>query len=174
MTGPVRGSDVQMTDRWRLHRRRVRVVQMMIGLLVGLAALAGLAAPASADGEAIRVQVKDQQRTADGKTDNQPVPGVTVTVVDATGAEVGSGVTDDKGVVVIPVPGKADYTVRIDESTLPDGKALSEQTPAEQPIAADSFITATRTVNFFTGESQRTETGTAERWLQRLSDGTRP
>ncbi|CAB4560032.1 MAG: branched-chain amino acid ABC transporter permease [Actinobacteria bacterium] len=173
MTGPVRGSDVQMTDRWRLHRRRVRVVQMMIGLLVGLAALAGLAAPASADGEAIRVQVKDQQRTADGKTDNQPVPGVTVTVVDATGAEVGSGVTDDKGVVVIPVPGKADYTVRIDESTLPDGKALSEQTPAEQPIAADSFITATRTVNFFTGESQRTETGTAERWLQRLSDGIR-
>ncbi len=173
MTGPVRGSDVQMTDRWRLHRRRVRVVQMMIGLLVGLAALAGLAAPASADGEAIRVQVKDQQRTADGRTDNQPVAGVSVTVLDATGAEVGSGVTDDKGVVVIPVPGKADYTVRIDESTLPDGKALSEQTPAESLIAADSFITATRTVNFFTGESQREETSTVERWLQRLSDGIR-
>ena len=34
----------------------------------------------AAEGEAIRVQVKDQQRDAAGKTDNQPVVGVTVTV----------------------------------------------------------------------------------------------
>jgi branched-chain amino acid transport system permease protein len=150
----------------------VAVLRFVVGLVVAATVL-GVGSPANADGESIQVQVKDQQRTADGKTDNQPVPGVSVTVLDASGAEIGTGVTDDKGIVVIPVPGKADYVVRIDESTIPDGLALADSSPAEQQIAADSFVTAKRIVNFFTGESQRTETSEIERWLQRLSDGIR-
>jgi neutral amino acid transport system permease protein len=173
MTGPVRGSDVQVTDRWRERRRRVHVVQVMIGLLVAIGSLLGLAGPAAADGESIQVQVKDQQRDASGKADNQPVAGVSVTVLDDAGNEVGTAVTDDKGVALIPVPGRADYTIRIDESTLPDGLALSEQTPAEVVVTGDSFVTAKKIVNFFTGERQGETTSGVERVAQRLADGIR-
>ena len=60
---------------------------------------------------ALRIQVKDQGRTADGKTDNQPVPGVEITVTDSTGSVVETGVTDAEGIVIISVPTRADYTV---------------------------------------------------------------
>ena len=152
---------------------RQRAVQLLVGLLVALVAMTGFSSSASAEGEAIRVQVKDQQRDATGKTDNQPVVGVKVTVLDASGAEVGTAVTDDKGVALIPVPGKADYTVQIDESTLPDGLALSAESPAEQTVAGDSFVTATKIVNFFTGASQSESTSTTERIAQRFADGIR-
>jgi len=152
---------------------RQRAVQLLVGLLVAIVTMAGLSSAASAEGEAIRVQVKDQQRDAAGKTDNQPVVGVKVTVLDASGAEVGTAVTDAKGVALIPVPGKADYTVRIDESTLPDGLELSAESPAEQTVAGDSFVTATKIVNFFTGASQSESTSTTERIAQRFADGIR-
>jgi neutral amino acid transport system permease protein len=166
MTQPVVGTLKNVVG-WR------RAVQLLVGLLVALVAMAGFSPAASAEGEAIRVQVKDQQRDATGKTDNQPVVGVTVTVVDASGAEVGTGVTDDKGIALIPVPEKADYTVRIDESTLPDGLALSAESPAEQTVTGDSFVTATKIVNFFTGASQSESTSTTERIAQRFADGIR-
>jgi neutral amino acid transport system permease protein len=152
---------------------RQRAVQLLVGLLVAIVTMAGLSSAASAEGEAIRVQVKDQQRDAAGKTDNQPVVGVKVTVLDASGAEVGTAVTDAKGVALIPVPGRADYTVRIDESTLPDGLELSAESPAEQTVAGDSFVTATKIVNFFTGASQSESTSTTERIAQRFADGIR-
>ena len=156
-------------------RRRTgqTLVQVVVAVFVALVALAAVAAPASAEGESIRVQVKDQQRDANGKANNQPVAGVSVTVLDGSGAEIGTGVTDDKGAVLIEVPGRADYVVRIDEGTLPDGQALSAESPAEQQVSADSFVTAIRTVNFFTGASQSESTSTTERIAQRFADGIR-
>ncbi len=152
---------------------RSRGVQLLVGLLVALVALVGFSSPASADGESIQVQVKDQQRDASGKTDNQPVPGVSVTVLDASGAVIGTAVTDDKGVALVSVPGKADYTVRIDESTLPDGLALSAENPAEQQVTEAGFVTSKKIVNFFTGASQSESTSTTERISQRFADGIR-
>lgn len=136
-----------------------------------MCAVLGLSATSSADEFAVRVQVKEQRRTDAGKTDNQPVAGVGVRVLDASGAEIGAGVTDDKGAVVIPLPAKADYTIVLDESTLPAGAALAG--PAEQQITADSFTVSTKTVNFFIGESQRQETSGLDRVAQRLADGVR-
>ncbi|MEZ5248604.1 MAG: hypothetical protein R2713_05105 [Ilumatobacteraceae bacterium] len=128
---------------------------------------------ASAQDVSIQAQVKDQQRDANGRVDNQPVPGVTITVLGTSGAEVGTAVTDDKGIALIPVPSRGTYTVRIDESTLPDDKALSSETPAEQVISEDTFVTSKRIVNFFTGENQRESTSGFERVAQRLTDGIR-
>lgn len=54
-----------------------------------------------------------------------PVPGVTITVTDADGQLVGSSPTDEDGSVNIPIPGKGDYTVELDTSTLPEGATLS-------------------------------------------------
>ncbi len=167
MTQPAAGTLLQPAGR----RGAVRA---LIGLLLALAALFGSNASASAsDDVSIQAQVKSQQRDANGKADNQPVVGVTVTVLDASGAEVGTAVTDDKGIALIPVPSRGAYTVRIDESTLPDGQALSGDTPAEQQITEDTFVTAKRIVNFFTGENQRESTSGIERVSQRFSDGIR-
>ena len=154
-----------------VRRRAKRFAQVLAGLLIVLLGLSTMAATSSADEFAIRAQVKEQRRTDTGKTDNQPVAGVSVTVLDASGAEVGTGVTDAKGAVVIPVPAKADYTIRVDESTLPPGAQLSG--PAEQQITGDSFTVATKTINFFIGESQREETSGFERVAQRIADGIR-
>ncbi len=56
----------------------------------------------------------------DSSNDDEPVPGVTLTVSSGD-EEVGEGVTDDNGRVFISIPGNGEYTVELDESTLPDG-----------------------------------------------------
>lgn len=64
--------------------------------------------------------------------------GVGISVTDPSGAVVAEGVTDDKGVAKIPVPSDGEFTVTIDEATLPDGLGL----PADG---------ASRTVNVTAG-----------------------
>lgn len=136
--------------------------------------LAGLwSSPASAEDVAIRIQVKEQNRDESGKVDNQPVVGVEVVVSDADGVEVGRGVTGDDGVVVIPVPARGDYSVELIEDSLPEDQSLSAQTSAVQSISGESFVTSTKTINFFTGESQRVSDTLFERVAQRASDGFR-
>ncbi len=151
--------------------------RLIARLLFGLIAICGvlaIASPAHAQGEfAIKAQVKDQQRGANGKTNNQPVPGVSITVLDASGNEVATVVTDDKGVALFPLAEKGDYTVRLDESTLPEGKELSDETPAEREVLRDEFITSTKNVNYFTGTSQRVVQSTTDKWAQRFADGVR-
>ncbi len=163
-----RGSKPVPADR----RKARHLLGLLFFSIFGLV-FSSMSSGASADDYALRIQVKEQSRDSSGKTDNQPVPGVTITVTDSTGVEVGSGETDDKGVVVIPVPGKADYTVTLDESTLPDGESLDAKTPAVQQILADSFITNTKVVSYFTGASQSASVSGFDKVVQRLVDGVR-
>lgn len=128
---------------------------------------------ASAEDVALRIQVKEQSRDASGKTDNQPLAGVEIVVTDANGNEVGRGLTDESGVLVVPLPARADYTVQLIEDTLPEGQTLSAQSSATQSVTQDSFITSTKTLNFFTGESQSTSQSQFEKIAQRLADGAR-
>jgi branched-chain amino acid transport system permease protein len=146
---------------------------VIFGLLAFCGVLAVAGAAHAQDDVAIQVQVRDQQRDTQGRADNQPLPGVSVTVVDGDGTEIGTLVTDADGVALFPVPGRADYTVRLDESTLPEGKELSADTPAEQEILTDQFITSKKIVNYFTGASQRLSQSTVEKWAQRFADGVR-
>lgn len=143
------------------------------GLLSGFLGLAMFHSPAKAADYALRIQVKEQSRDANGKADNQPVVGVTVTVTDADGNEVGTGETDEEGVALIPVPDRGDYTVTLDESTLPDGQTLDAKSPAVQNVTKDSFVTTTKIINFFTGESQSESQTFVERLSQRILDGIR-
>jgi branched-chain amino acid transport system permease protein len=122
---------------------------------------------------ALRIQVKDQVRTSDGKTDNQPVPGVEVTVTDSSGIVVETGTTDAEGVLIISVPTRADYTVTLNEATLPSGEKLDSRTPAIQNVLTDSFVTKTKVITYFTGESQNVSQSGFERVAQRFSDGIR-
>jgi neutral amino acid transport system permease protein len=166
MTQPVGG------NQHRAARRR-KIAQLVFGLFVSLGALLGAQTASAQDDVSIQVQVKDQQRDAGGRAQNEPVPGVSVTVAAEDGTEIATVVTDDKGIAVVPVPGRATYVVRLDESTLPDGLELSAESPAEQTVAEGTFVTARKVVNFFTGQSQRAEQSQVERVAQRLADGIR-
>lgn len=152
-----------------------RLCRLVVGALAAIMAVVGLAGTAAAQDSdlAIRVQVRDQQRDAQGRPDNQPVAGVTIRLLDADGNEIADGVTDEQGVVIFPVPERADYTVVLDEDSLPDDLALAANSAAEQSIGTDSFITTTRAVTFLTGQSQSVGQSTFEKVMQRLADGIR-
>ncbi|MEQ1872172.1 MAG: branched-chain amino acid ABC transporter permease [Ilumatobacteraceae bacterium] len=139
---------------------------------MGLALLGLFATPVNAADLAIKVRVQNQlQDATTGKSIKEPIAGVAVTVTDAAGAVVGEGVTDDKGLVTIGVPSKADYTVTIDVSTLPEGFVL-DGVP-ERQVTGDNFVTDTVTVNYFTGQAERTSVGYWTQLAQRLTDGAR-
>jgi branched-chain amino acid transport system permease protein len=152
------------------------------GILVALASLAGLGimgtsasassgvdllpSQASCDGAAIRANVQDE--SAEGKT---PVAGVTVTVTGTDGTEIGSVATGEDGIALICLPDKIDVTVTLDTDTLPDGAELRGD--AEVAVLGDTFITNTKALNFFTGESNRAQESQVEKVAQRFADGVR-
>jgi branched-chain amino acid transport system permease protein len=151
---------------------RFRIRHLLALLLAFLALAAGTWSPAHADGSTIRVIVKDQVTEA-GKQTKVPLPNVTATVTDSTGAVIGTAVTDAKGVADIKIPGPGDFTITLDEKSLPAGKALTAETPAVRNLKKDDFITQTVVVNYFTGQAKRNTTGWFSRLAQRGVDGTR-
>src|SRR5215218_10091511 len=157
----------------RSHGHTRLIARLLLGLLAFCGVMAAADVADAQDDVSIQVQVKDQQRDANGKADNQPLAGVSVTVLDGSGSEIATVATDEKGIALVPVPGRADYTVRLDEGTLPEGKALTADTPAEQQIVKDQFITSKKIVNYFTGTSQRIASSTVDKWAQRFADGVR-
>jgi neutral amino acid transport system permease protein len=141
----------------------------MIGL-IGLATLwtlAGGSAAAQEDEPVYTITVLVQDRGEDERT---PIPGVGVVILDASGAEVGSGETDEGGRVQFEVTGRQDYTVRVDTDTLPDGLEIDAE---EKPITAASLTSTRRSLSFFTGEGAATGESFANRFAQRFVDGTR-
>lgn len=121
----------------------------------------------------IRAQVREQFRGEGGRTENQPIPGVTITLLDAQGAELAAVETDEAGIADFPVDQKADYTLVLDEESLPDGQALSSRSPASQSIKGSTLLSNTKVVAFFTGESQSSNKSFLDRLAQRLVDGAR-
>ncbi len=133
----------------------------------------GLFAP-SAHAADLQIKVRVQNQVPDastGKTKKEPVAGVKVEVLDASGASVGEAVTDAKGIAAIPVPKQADYTIKLDESTLPEGLALEDSN--ERAIKGDQFVTSSVTITFFTGSASRATVGWWSQFAQRLADGAR-
>lgn len=69
-----------------------------------------------------------------------PVPGVSVTVTDSGGEVIGEDVTDDTGVFAVPIPGEPasslgkEYTVTVDQDTLPEGSGLRNPEQVELTI----------------------------------------
>lgn len=141
--------------------------------MLGLALLGMFAEPARAADITIKVRVQNQvQDATTGKSKKEPVAGVQITITGADGTVVGEGLTDATGVVAIVVPAKANYTVTLDESTLPEGFALSDGAP-EHTISEANFVTDTVTVNYFTGSADRTSVGYWTQLAQRTADGAR-
>lgn len=78
-------------------------------------------------GEAIRGQLR---------VDDEPVPGVTIVVAGADGAEVGSTTSAEDGTWLVALPAPGTYTVTLDPATLPEGLNLRDPSRAalELPV----------------------------------------
>lgn len=151
------------------------VLKLALALFCGTGLVAGYsvsAVGAATDDYSIIASVQNQT-LVDGATSRVPVAGVSVTVTKADGSTVGSGVTDEKGLCTVAVPSRDDYSISIDQSTLPDGLVLIDAEKAVVTITKDLFTTNTKRVTFFTGEGAAAGASETERILQRLADGIR-
>ncbi len=68
--------------------------------------------------------------------EREPVEGVSFTVTDAAGNEVGTGTTDAEGVFLLEVPEPGTYQMLLDDSTLPEGIASTTRTGTRRPCAS--------------------------------------
>ncbi|MQW76415.1 branched-chain amino acid ABC transporter permease [Nocardioides sp. dk4132] len=99
-----------------------------------------------------------------------PVPGVTVTVVDAAGETIETVETNESGVFDVALPGEPlsnlgkDFTIRIDEDTLPEGSDLRNPDQVELTVNFDT--TSDQTVTFPIGDALPESAGKFTRGLQ--------
>lgn len=135
-------------------------VRALIGGL--LAALCVLLLPGAATAEGETVQGTLRNGT-------EALAGVTITVTTASGGPVGEAVTDDTGKFVIPVPEAGDYTVTLDEGTLPEGVAIREgrSSTVTLPVA----VGQERPVLFPLGEGTRNVQSDLDRLPQLALEG---
>jgi branched-chain amino acid transport system permease protein len=151
-----------------VQSRAARLLLLAFGLF-GLWSLTAPEASAQA-GEAIRGRVFNEQEV-DGERVREPVEGVTIVVAAEGGEAVGDAVTDAEGRYEIPLPGPGNFTVTLDESTLPDGVTVREDSPVERTVQ----VTAgeRQTANYFLGEDLRQQ---ETRWSilpQTLANGVK-
>jgi neutral amino acid transport system permease protein len=85
--------------------------------------------------------------------EGEPLEGVTVTVTTTDGDDVGEAETDDDGAFVVPLPEAGDYTVTLDEDTLPEGVAIREGRSAS--VTLPVAVGQQRNVLFPLGEGTR-------------------
>jgi len=120
----------------------------------------------------IIAQVNDQT-VEDGVSSRTPIANAKVIVTDALGAVVGEAVTDSNGEAKIAVPARADYTITLDTSTLPEGASLATGGTNSFKLLKDSFVTQTKRVTFIVGQAGYSSITMTEKIAQRAADGVR-
>lgn len=134
---------------------------------VALLTFAGAAGARQDGGEAIRGKLFNEQ-LQDGKTVRDPIPGVDILVTDSSGSSVGEATTDEEGAYEIELPGPGDYTLVIDEETVPDDVDIA----ADGASREVSVNPGQRLVgNFFLGQDTRTVESRWDRLPQSIFDG---
>ncbi len=147
---------------------RVTLVAGALAVLLGT----GSQASAAQDGISIIAQVNNQT-VENSVSTRTPIANAKVTVTDALGAVVGQAVTDSKGEAKIAVPARADYTITLDTSTLPEGASLVAGGSSSFKLLKDSFVTQTKRVVFIVGQSGYSSVTLTEKVAQRAADGVR-
>ena len=147
---------------------RVTLVAGAFAVMFG----AGSQASAAEDGLSIVAQVNNQ--TVDGGVSTRtPIANAKVTVTDESGAVVGEALTDARGEAKIAVPGRADYTITLDTSTLPEGASLAGGGSDSLFVLKDTFVTQVKRVAFIVGQSGGSSITFSEKVAQRAADGVR-
>ncbi|HEU0101800.1 MAG TPA: branched-chain amino acid ABC transporter permease [Mycobacteriales bacterium] len=139
--------------------------RFVLAVLAGAVALLGLLllspTAALAAGETV------QGRLRNG---TEGVAGVTISVATAEGSPVGTGQSDAEGRFTVPVPGPGNYTVTLQEDTLPEGVDLSEGVRGSVPLVVNSG--QQRNVLFPLGAGrERATTSDLERTVQLAVEG---
>ena len=148
------------------------------GMLISVCALAvffsfsGTRVLAAEDDLFIVAQI-NHQIVQSGVSTREPVEGAKVSVFDGIGALVGEGLSDSHGEVRIKVPTRANYTVRLDTTTLPSDLTLITGASNTFTILKDNFTTQVKRVSFFIGDSGISSITLFEKVAQRAADGVR-
>ncbi|WP_448810924.1 ABC transporter permease subunit [Agromyces bauzanensis] len=100
------------------------------------------------------------------KFEDEPLEGVKITV-EGNGFDADAE-TDADGKWRIGVPEKGEYTVSLDEDTLPEGVVVAE---GQSSVKAEFGLTKIKAVNFFLGEGQRVTTDIGAQVLIRIING---
>lgn len=171
--GPVATAQINNLDCPRSRRPKwvARGLASICGLMVFFS-FTGTRALAAEDDLFIVAQISHQTVSA-GVSSREPVEGAKISVFDGTGTLIGEGTSDAKGEVKIPVPSRANYTVKLDTATLPSGLALITNTSDSFTILEDSFTTQIKRVSFFIGDTGISSTTLVEKISQRAADGVR-
>lgn len=145
-------------------RARLGALLALLLTVVGLIALPSAAVAAEDDPYRISGNVQ---------LEGQPLEGVIITV-DGPGGEQAAE-TDAAGQWSVGVPERnTDYTVTLDESTLPEGIAVIDET-GENPTPNVREVTVGPggrvTTNFFIGEGERSTTSFIDQLVERLVNG---
>jgi len=143
--------------------RRWRIVALMFVVVLGALTLFAGANSARADEIG---QEYDFVFTGNVKYNSEPLDGVVIKVSgNGYDAEVKTG---EDGKWKIGVPEKGEYTVTLDESTLPQGVIVVE---GQASVKAEFGLTSTKAVNFFLGEGVRTTTSFFDQLIERIVNG---
>ncbi|HWR84701.1 MAG TPA: branched-chain amino acid ABC transporter permease [Rhodoglobus sp.] len=136
-----------------------------------LAMLAFTASPASAD--EVDTDKYPNRVSGNVQLNGEPLEGVELNV-SGNGVDT-DVVTDENGQWAVGVPEKnADYTVTLNEETLPEGIAVVDEED-DSPNEKETTVGpgGRVSVNFFIGEGERNVTGFADQLVQRLITGLR-
>ena len=161
--------------RSRLTRvaRRPRALALLFALVAATLALSILSAPGSALADEVDTDTEPYRVSGNVQLDGEPLEGVRLTV---TGNGVDAEVdTDADGRWAVGVPERnAEYVVTLDESTLPEGIAVVDDTGEDQtPNEREATVGpgGRVTVNFFIGEGVRNVTSFFDQLVQRAITG---
>src|SRR5690606_35163754 len=144
------------------------VLLLVAAAIVGAMSL--MVAPAAAD--QVNVDEYDYRVSGNVKLAGQALEGVRI-VVAGNGYEV-EVETDAEGRWAVGVPEKAEYTVTLDESTLPEGIAVVDETGADDsPNVKEVTIgpSGRVTMNFFIGAGERNTTSFLDQLIGRIVNG---
>jgi neutral amino acid transport system permease protein len=146
-----------------VHRR---IVAVMGAMFIALMAIVALAAPASAEGQALGGRLEN--RVEGVKT---PVPEVEITVVGSGFEETVT--SDEDGVWRVELPALGNYDVSINVDTLPEGVGLTEEDKVtlEQVAVQPPLFGGLKTVIFPLGQSVTIQSSIWEQTAQLTISG---
>ncbi|HWK19862.1 MAG TPA: branched-chain amino acid ABC transporter permease [Microbacteriaceae bacterium] len=150
------------------RRRRLGTALIAIaGVLFALWATLSAAPPAhAAEGDPYRV-------SGNVRLDGEPLPDIVITVDGPGGAQTVETDADGKWSVAVPEK-NADYVVALDESTLPEGIAVVDETGADETPNVKEVTVGPGgrvSVNFFIGAGERHTTSFFDQLVERLING---
>ena len=151
----------------RTNQRRKRAIVALFGAILAVMAIASTATPAGAD--EIGTDEYDYVFSGNVKFNSEPLGDVLVKV-DGNGysEEVE---TDAEGKWRIGVPEKGEYTITIDESTLPKGVIVADDDASGASKKAEFGLTKSKSVNFFLGKGVRNVTSIGDQVVERVING---